>query len=124
MEVEVDLSLTLLMANAIVELKDGFWQAYPEIYTTATVNFYFYPRHPAKNIFLYYHSSQTHLKLAYRLWKYEKEDINPSTWPFPLHIAEEEKEQANYKPSNYIEIDREQLEKCWPNCVMLVSLYR
>jgi hypothetical protein len=29
MDVEIDFSVTLLTRNAIVELKDGVWQAFP-----------------------------------------------------------------------------------------------
>jgi hypothetical protein len=29
MDIEVDISVTLLMRNAVVELKDGIWQAFP-----------------------------------------------------------------------------------------------
>ena len=45
MKIEVDFSLLLLMKNAVLELKDGLWQALPENLLTSTTNFYFYPRH-------------------------------------------------------------------------------
>lgn len=77
MDIEVDITINLLSRNALLELKDGIWQSYPENYMTASSSFYFYPRHAKKNIYIYYHTTLSSLKVAYRLWSYNKNEINP-----------------------------------------------
>jgi hypothetical protein len=124
MSVEVDFTVNLLMQNAVLELKDGIWQAFPETLLISTANFYFYPRHEKQNVFISYHSSFQDLRIAYNLWKYDSEDINPLEWPFPKAIGEKEQLHSNFKPNNYVMIDHEQMQtKCWPNCLLLISFY-
>lgn len=64
------------------------------------------------------------LRIAYHLWKYDAETLNPSEWPFPKVVDEHEQLHSNYKPNNYIMIDHESMKKiCWPNCILLISFY-
>lgn len=88
MKIEVDFSLLLLMKNAVLELKDGLWLALPENLLTSTTNFYFYPRHEKENVFISYHSVLENLRIAYNLWKYDSQEINPAEWPFPKVVDE------------------------------------
>jgi hypothetical protein len=39
-------------------------------------------------------------------------------------VDAQEQLHANYKPNNYIMIDREKMKAiCWPNCILLISFY-
>ncbi len=124
MSISVDFSLTLLSRNAVIELKDGIWQSFPSNYMMATTSsFYFYPRHNNSNILILYHAPMTNTRVAYKLWRYDMDKINPIEWPFPFVVSPNEQGQKAFQVNRYISIDREQLNKvCWPNCVVLVSV--
>lgn len=57
MEVEVDITLTLMMRYSIIELKDGIWQSFLEGTIASDANFYFYPKHIDKNTVILYSTS-------------------------------------------------------------------
>lgn len=57
MPVEIDITITLIVRNSIIELKDGIWQSYSENSLINTAHFYFYPKHQDKNVVLLYQSS-------------------------------------------------------------------
>lgn len=64
------------------------------------------------------------LRIAYSLWKYDSQELNPAEWPFPKVVDEKEQMHAGFKPSTFIAIDHEQMmAKCWPSCVLLISFY-
>lgn len=44
-EAPLDVTLTLLTRDAIVELKDGFWESFPIKEMTSSFHFYFLPKH-------------------------------------------------------------------------------
>jgi len=49
--------------------------------------------------------------------------VDISQWPFPLPLDQPSKDSSQpIKPPQFIHIDAEQLKKCWPNCVILLSL--
>lgn len=54
MEVEVDITITLMMRYSIIELKDGIWQSYLEATVAKDAYFYFYPKHIDKNVVILY----------------------------------------------------------------------
>lgn len=45
MQVEADVTITLLLSNSVIELKDGIWQTYDINEAAATAHFYFLPKH-------------------------------------------------------------------------------
>lgn len=124
MNITVDFSLTLLSRNAIIELKDGIWQSFPSNYMMSTSSsFYFYPRHNNSNILFLYHAPMAKTRVAYKLWRYDMDKINPVEWPFPFVVDANEQLHANFKSGHYISIDKDQINKlCWPNCVVLLNV--
>lgn len=124
MSLQVDYAVILLTKNAVIQLKDGIWQNFPANQMVTSSSFYFYPRHNQHNLLLFYHSILTNLRVIYKLWRYDTDGINPSTWPFPFIVDPSQKTQSEFKKSNFISIDKQQIEKiCWPNCVLLVNFY-
>jgi hypothetical protein len=122
MPMEVDLTITLLTRNSVIELKDGIWQSYSENTIISSAHFYFYPKHLDKNVVIIYHSRIESLKLTYNLWKTDSQSINPLYWPFPSQPATGA--LSNLKSVKQVVIDKEVLKlKCWPYCVVLITLY-
>lgn len=123
MDVEADVTITLMMSDAIIELKDGIWQNYAVNMASASSHFYFMPKHQNHSATIFYKSSLVDLKIMYTLWKTDDKSIDPSEWPFPLEFKENEKlSQLTFKPIDFIHIDPSQLTTCWPNCVILMSI--
>ena len=63
----------------------------------------------------------------YSIWKSDDKKINPSEWPFPVEIKNEGEKSNSpylfYRPTQIVHIDHEALKECWPNCVVLVSVF-
>ena len=78
MEVQVDVTITLMMRNAVIELKDGIWQSYQEGTIASDAKFYFYPKHIDKNVVLLYSTPMEDLRIAYSLWKADSKNLNPT----------------------------------------------
>lgn len=83
MEVEADLTLTLMVQDAVIELKDGIWQTYDVNEASSSAHFYFLPKHDKHSITIFYHSPSVELKLGYTLWKSDDTSIDITSWPFP-----------------------------------------
>lgn len=108
MDVEVDVTITLLTTDVIIELKDGIWQNYDINEAASTAHFYFLPKHEQHSVTIYYHSVNVDIKIAYALWKSDDTSISPGEWPFP-YIKLENDEKTNespllYKPARFIHI--------------------
>ncbi len=84
MSVEIDITVTLIMENSVIELKDGIWQNYDINKAASSTHFYFLPKHQKHSIAIFYHSSLVDVKIVYRLWKSEDTSLDISEWPFPL----------------------------------------
>lgn len=69
MNIEIDLTINLLVKDAIVELKDGIWQSYPQNTIATSANFFFYPKHANKSITIAYKSMFIDLRILYSIWK-------------------------------------------------------
>ena len=83
MEVEADVTLTLMVRDVVVELKDGIWQTYDINEASSTAHFYFLPKHQKHSISIFYHSYNVNLRISYTLWKSDDTSIAMSKWPFP-----------------------------------------
>jgi hypothetical protein len=83
MDVEADVTLTLMVSDAVVELKDGIWQTYDVNEAASSAHFYFLPKHEKHSITIFYHSYSVDLKLSYVLWQSDDTSITMSEWPFP-----------------------------------------
>lgn len=123
MSVPVDIAITLLLSDSIIELKEGVWQSYSSNSVAETSHFYFLPKHKNKTLTLLYRSSTIDLKMLYTIWKTDDESINPAEWPFPrTQLQDHTKKAAQYSPSKFIVIDSQAFKFCWPSCVVLLSL--
>lgn len=71
-----------------------------------------------------YKSSLVDVGISYTVWKSDKEDIDPTEWPFPPYVEEVNEKFSYFKSVNHIMIDTENLKGCWPTCVVLLSLYK
>ena len=113
--------LTHLVQDSIIELKDGIWQSFPLSVTTSSTHFYFTPKHQNKSITILYNTTYLKLHLGYKLWKNKDERFDASKWPFP----EEQKAVDNgvIAPLRHISITPESLKECWPDCVILFTLF-
>jgi hypothetical protein len=83
MDRKVNLQLTLLSTNSIVELHDGLWQFFPEELTSTTTHFYFFPKHLNNPVSILYQSNNPDLRIFYSLAKMDVETISPESWSFP-----------------------------------------
>ena len=69
MEKEIDLTLTLLVENSLIELHDGLWQSFAFNKISSSSHFYFFPKHADKSVNLMYKSTYNDLRVSYSLWK-------------------------------------------------------
>jgi hypothetical protein len=123
MDVEADLTITLLLSDAVVELKDGLWQNYNINLASISSHFYFIPNHQNHSTTIFYKSTVVDLKIMYSLWKTDYKSMDPSEWPFPMEFKENPKtSELTFKPLQFIHIEPARLKECWPNCVVLLSI--
>ena len=124
MDVEADLTLTLMVQDVVIELKDGIWQTYDVNEASSSAHFYFLPKHAKHSITIFYHSPSIDLRLGYTLWKSDDTSIDITSWPFPtaLNISGLSLETDHTRHVRFIHIEHEKLKVCWPDCVVLLSI--
>jgi hypothetical protein len=86
MSVEADVTITMMMEDAIIELKDGVWQNYNINHLSVTSHFYFIPTHQDHSATIFYKSSFVDLKIMYSLWQTDDKSMSPALWPFPTEF--------------------------------------
>ena len=59
MEMEIDISLTLMSKHAIIELKEGIWETYALNSIASSSHFYFLPHHKDNDVSIIYKNSDT-----------------------------------------------------------------
>ena len=87
MAIELDITITLMMRDSVIELRDGMWSSFRETEVSKTTHFYFLPKHPNKSLTVLYHSDHVDLKIMYSIWKTDDKSMDPSEWPFPIQIV-------------------------------------
>ena len=122
MPADIDLTLTLMFKESVIELKDGIWNYYKINEVAESTHFYFFPKHKDKSVTLTYHSDSVDLKISYALWRFDYKAISPDEWPFPKKVTEHK--ALKYSPTKLVHVSKESLEKCWPTCVLLVSTFK
>ena len=83
MDVEVDVVITLLVKNSVIELKEGIWQSFMANAIASTLHFYFMPKSFNHSISILHQSKLVDMSLNYTLWESDRNSINPRLWPFP-----------------------------------------
>ena len=78
MGVEIDITLTLMIKDSVIELKDGVWNSFKETEITKTSHFYFMPKHLNKSVTILYKADMVDLKVMYTIWKTDDTSISPS----------------------------------------------
>lgn len=86
MEVEADVTITLLVEDSIIELKDGIWQSYRVNGPSTSSHFYFLPKHQNHSATIFYKPSVVDLRIVYNVWRSDDLSINLSEWPFPVDL--------------------------------------
>lgn len=87
---------------------------------TSSNHFYFYPSNKKYPVTLQFTHTYAVYKLAYVLWNNELKENDPGSWPYPEPSSEPV--QPGLHTSEYT-IHPEELAKCFPNCIVLVSLW-
>lgn len=125
MSVVIDITVTLMVKDSIIELKDGIWNSYQINAIAENTNFYFLPKNKNRSITILYRSDFVDLKVMYTLWKTDDKSINPAEWPFPQdYKAAQNPAKLAFAPTRFIHVDSGALKGCWPNCVLLVSTFK
>lgn len=109
MDIEIDIAITLMSRNSIIELKDGVWQGFDLSTIAKTAHFFFYPQSRSEDISLLYKTDQRKIRLKYRLFYGNQENISPVTWPFPSPVITdaENKKFLEFRPTNQMIIGKE-----------------
>lgn len=127
MGIELDVTLTLMIKDSIIELKDGVWNSFKETEVSKTSHFYFLPKHPNKSVTILYRADYVDLKIMYTIWKTDDKSISPAEWPFPTSIKNSAEDATSpflaIRPTKYIHVDSQALKECWMNCVVLVTVF-
>lgn len=89
-----------------------------------SAHFFFYPHNPKEDINLLYKSADPNVRLRYRMFYGDEDNINPAEWPFPNEKTSEDESatHSKFKPVNHMSISKDQFATCWPYCVLLVSM--
>jgi hypothetical protein len=72
MKIEVDVTITLLVKDSVIELKDGLWQTYAINTIAKSSHFYFLPQTKNISINILYKSSLVDVGISYTIWKSDK----------------------------------------------------
>lgn len=109
-----------MLNNSIIELKSGVWQRYEMTSITSSNHFYFYPNNKKYPVTIQFSHTYAIYKLAYTLWNNELKESNPGNWPYP-----DPKDQPVSPGSHTTEytVHPDELTKCFPNCILLISLW-
>lgn len=78
MDMEIDVAITLMSRNTILELKDGLWQSYSVNEIAKTTHFYFNPRNYKTDVAINFKTTNPAIRLKYRLFYAGDEQIDPS----------------------------------------------
>ena len=71
MAIEIDIAITLITRDSVIELKDGIWQNFNLNGVAKTSHFFFHPHHQDKDISLLFKTDDQNLRLKYRLFNKE-----------------------------------------------------
>ena len=77
MDMQIDITVTLMTKHSVIELKDGLWQTFALNSVASTSHFYFFPQHQDKDVTIIYKNSDTDLRITYRVFSSHKMNINP-----------------------------------------------
>ena len=72
MDIQIEVTITLLVKDSVIELKDGLWQTYALNTVAQTSHFYLLPTTKNSSISILYKSSLVDIGIIYSLWKSEK----------------------------------------------------
>lgn len=78
MKMELDITLTLMLQDSVIELKDGIWQKFGINSVAETTHFYFLPKVKNKSVSIMYKTDLLDLHVVYNLWKSDQKGINPA----------------------------------------------
>ena len=82
----MDITVTLLIKDTIIELKDGIWGTYQINHIAETSHFYFTPGNKNRSVIIQYQSENVDLKVIYTIWKTNDQSFSPDEWPFPTDL--------------------------------------
>lgn len=123
MDMQIDISTTLMAKHSVIEMKDGLWQTFALNSVAQSAHFYFYPHHEDKDINVIYKSSEVNLRITYRMFLAHRQDLNPGRWPFPQQKSNQDNQKHSFfKPVKHLSVSQNEMKECWPNCVLLMSL--
>ena len=122
MSFEIDVTLTLMVTDSVVELKDGICQTYSIGTVAKNAHFFYLPKTKNSTISIMYKSSLVSMGVSYTVWKSDEKGIDPSGWPFPPYQKELDNPLSSWSSVKHIQIDHENLQGCWPSCIVLMSL--
>ena len=122
MDMQIDITITLMTKHSVIELKDGLWQTFSLNSVAETSHFFFYPQHRGKDVNIIYKSSDSDLRLVYKIFA-KFADVSPGDWPFPNEKPNEKNSiHSHFKPVKHVSIHSNELRDCWPSCIVLMSL--
>lgn len=78
MDMQIDITITLMTKHSVIELKDGLWQTFALNSVASSSHFYFFPQHKDKDVTIIYKNSDTDLRIIYRVYNSLLSHINPA----------------------------------------------
>lgn len=118
----VDVTLSIVGNSSIIQLRSGIWQSFVLSELTSTNHFTYVPSNKHFPIELQFSHSFGEFRLAYTLWNNKLKESNSGNWPFPKVETLEDLSSGLFQSSDYT-IPAEEVAKCYPDCILLVSLY-
>jgi len=83
MDMQIDITITLMTKHSVIELKDGLWQTFALNSVASTSHFYFSPQHYDRDASIIYKNTDVDLRIVYKIYNSVFSQINPASWPFP-----------------------------------------
>ena len=104
MDKEVDISITLMGRNEVIEMQTGLWQSFDLHSVAKTAHFYYSPKKNGADVNIYFRTSDSDVRVAYRVYSTGAENLNPTEWPFPTKKNLELEKHKNFRPVRHISI--------------------
>ena len=86
--------------------RSGLWQSFDLHSVAKTAHFYFSPKKKESDVNIYFKTSDSDVRLIYRLYSGGSDAMNPAEWPFPTKESLNLDKHKSFRPVRHISISK------------------
>lgn len=124
MKHEIEQMITVLHEESVILLEDSIWSSFEINDLSKTNHFYYIPRQTNKTINILFNTEDKNIFIDYSIFN-TKKSINPQNWPWDHHSNFDKDyivQHLNGHQEFQIKPDHPDIKKCWPTCVVLITV--